>query len=75
MKTQTQSMQFPIEVKGVPGLILTVSISARKELLDALHAVGVGPAELPNLIKARLDDVVAACDGSVKGLIVSSLED
>ena len=75
MKKHTQSMQFPIEVSGVPGLVLTLSISARGEMLDALSAVGVTSIELPNLIKARLENARDACDGSLPGLIVSNLED
>ena len=75
MIRDTQSFKFPIEVRGIPGLVLTVSIGARSEMLDALAAVGVGPEELPNFIRARLEDVTLACDGSVQGLVVGSLED
>ena len=75
MKTQTQTLQFPIEVNRLPGLVLTISVSARKEMLSALEAVGVGPTELPNLIKKLVEDARDACDGSVEGLIVSNLED
>ena len=75
MKSQTSTMQFPIEVNGVPGLILTISVSARKEMLAALDAVGVGHQELPNLIQKLVQDARDACDGSVPGLIVSNLEE
>jgi hypothetical protein len=75
MKTNTQSMQFPVEIKKIPGLILTISISARKEMLDALNAVGVGPQELPNMQKKLLEDARDILDGSLEGLIVSNLED
>ena len=59
----------------LPKAIHPIVSDVGKRFLDALNAEGVGPVELPNPIKARLDDVVAACDGSVDGLIVSSLED
>jgi hypothetical protein len=75
MKSQTSTLQFPIEVNGVPGLILTISVSARKEMLAALEAVGVGTQELPNLIKKLVEDARDACDGSVPGPIVSNLEE
>jgi hypothetical protein len=75
MKTQTRTMQFPVEVNGVPGLILTISVSARKEMLAALDAVGVGSQELPNLIQKLMEDARDACDGSVPGLIISNLEE
>lgn len=74
LKTQTRTLHFPIEVNRVPGLILTISVSARKEMLSALDAVGIGPQELPNLVQMLLEDARDACDGSVPGLIVSSLE-
>jgi len=75
MKTQTQSMSFPVEVNGVAGLVLTISVSAVKELLPTLDALGFGSQELPNKIKAVLEEARDACDGSVKGLIISNLED
>jgi hypothetical protein len=67
-------MKFIIEVSNVPGLVLNVSIKADPTMLHALAAVGVEGVELQNMIKARLDDVVQALDGSVRGLIVSNLE-
>lgn len=75
MKTQTQKREFPLEISGVPGMILTLSVSVRKEMLGPLDAVGVGPAELPNMQKKLLQDAIDACDGIVPGLIVSNLED
>ena len=74
MKVHTQSVELPIEVDGVSGMTLKLSISARKEMLPLLDQVGVGPAELPNRIKTLLQDAVDACDGVVPGLIVSNLE-
>ena len=41
MKTETSKLEFPVEVKGVPGPTLTISVSALKELLPALDAVCV----------------------------------
>ena len=75
MKTQTQTRQFPIEISDVPGMILTISVSAEKSMLAALDAVGVGTEEMPNLIKKLLQDAIDACDGTVPGLIVSNRED
>ena len=75
MKIATQSMKFPVEAGGIPGLILTISVSADKNLLPALNAVGFGEMELPNKIKAVLEEARDACDGSVTGLIVSNLEE
>jgi hypothetical protein len=75
MKTATQKIHLPIEVNGIPGLVLTVSVSARKEMLDAMAAQGVDDAEIHNLIQAKIQEVVSALDGSVSGLIVSNLED
>lgn len=75
MKTASQSMKFPTEIKGIPGLILTLTVSAERSMLPALNAAGVGEMELPNLIKARLEDARDACDGSVPGLIISNLEE
>jgi hypothetical protein len=75
VKSQTSTLQFPIEVNGVPGLILSISVSARREMLAALEAVGVETQELPNLIKKLVEDARDACDGSVPGLIVTNLEE
>jgi len=75
MKTQTRNLQFPIEVNNIPGLILSISVSARKEMLAALEAVGVGPQELPNLIQKLVEDARDACDGVVPGLIISNLDE
>jgi hypothetical protein len=75
MKTGTQKMDFSVEVKGVPGLILTVSVSARKEMLAALDAVGVTAVELPNYMHTILEEARDAVDGSVRGLIISNLEE
>ena len=75
MKISSIKQEFPIEVSRVPGFVLTIQVSARKEMLDALNSVGVGPAELPNMQKKLLQDAVEACDGIVPGLIVSNLDD
>jgi hypothetical protein len=74
LKAHTQSIELPIEVDGVAGLTLKLSISAKKERLPLLDQVGVGPEELPNRIKTLLQDAVDACDGTVPGLIVSNRE-
>jgi hypothetical protein len=75
VKAQTIKREFPLEISGVPGMILTVSVSVRKEMISALEAVGVGAAELPNMQKKLLQEAIDACDGTVSGLIVSNLED
>jgi hypothetical protein len=75
MKTNTQSRRYQIEVSGVPGLILTISVSAESSLLSALDTVGVGPTELHNYIQAKLDEIRDTLDGSVQGLVVSNLEE
>lgn len=75
MKTQTQTLVFPVEVEGVAGLVLTISVSAVKELLPTLDVLGFGSQELPNKINAVLQQARDACDGSVEGLIVSNRED
>jgi hypothetical protein len=75
VKTQTIKREFPLEISGVPGMILTISVSVRKEMIGALDAVGVGAAELPNMQKKLLQEAIDAVDGTVPGLIVSNLED
>lgn len=75
MKTQTQSLTFPVEVNGVAGLVLTISVSAVKELLPTLDVLGFGSQELPNKIKAVLEEARDVLDGSLDGLIVSNRED
>jgi hypothetical protein len=74
LKAQTQSIEFPIEIDGVAGLVLKLSISAKKEMSPLLDQIGVGSEELPNRIKTLLQDAVDACDGTVSGLIVSNQE-
>ena len=74
MKAHTQSIEFPIEIDGVAGMILKLSVSAKKEMLPLLDQVGVGTEELPNRIKTLLQEAVDACDGIVPGLIVSNRE-
>jgi hypothetical protein len=74
MKTNTQSIELPIEISGVAGMTLKLSVSARKEMLPLLDQVGIGTEELPNRIKTLLQDAVDACDGVVPGLIVSNRE-
>ena len=74
MKIQSKSITLPVEVSGVSGLTLRITVSARSEMLDALDAVGVGTEELPNLVSTLLQEAVSGCDGVVPGLIVSDLE-
>lgn len=74
MKTYTQTIKLPIEVQNVPGFTLTISVSANKEMLNSLEAIGIGQAEIGNHIKKLLQEAVDACDGIVPGLIVSNQE-
>jgi hypothetical protein len=75
MKTASQSFKYPIEVKDVPAFTIQITISARKEMLPFLRAAGFGEDELPNKIRALLEQARDACDGSVDGLIISNLEE
>lgn len=74
MKIHTQSIEFVIEVQQIPGFTLKLSVSARKEMLQSLEGIGIGPAEIGNHIKKLVKEAVDACDGSVPGLIVDNLE-
>jgi hypothetical protein len=75
VKTATEKREFVIEFKQKPGFILTLSLSARKEMLDVLDAAGITGIELGNWIHAKLDECQNALDGSVAGLIISNLEE
>ena len=80
MKKNTQQLQFVVEARArdgqkVPGFILTISASSRGEMHDALNAVGIGESEIGNFIRRILDQSRDALDGSVEGLIISSLEE
>lgn len=74
MKIHTQSIEFIIEAQQVPGFTLKISVSARKEMLASLEAIGIGSTEIGNHIRKLVQETVDACDGSVTGLIVDNLE-
>lgn len=74
MKIHTQSIEFVIEVQQIPGFTLKLSVSARKEMLHSLEAIGIGSTEIGNHIKKLLQEATDACDGSITGLIVDNLE-
>jgi hypothetical protein len=74
MKAYTQTVILPIEIQNIPGFTLALSVSARKEMLASLEAIGIGPTEIGNHITKLLQEAVDACDGSVSGLIVSNRE-
>ena len=71
----TAVIKLPLEIGGIQCATVRITIGVVDVMIPALAAAGFNEVELANTVKAKMQDIVTALDGSVPGLIVSTLED
>ena len=71
----SQIINLPLEIGGIECARVRIAININESTFPALSAAGFGEMELANTLKEKAREIVVALDGSVPGLIVSSLED